>query len=71
MVQYHVFIGRFCHASRFQPGLVGFKPRLIPGHFDYFKVLNVYTQKLRRFEFAGLKSDLIPGLKSNLIPGHL
>ena len=45
-VQYHVFIGRFCHASRFQTGLAGFKPRLIPGHFDYFTVSNVHTQKL-------------------------
>ena len=45
-VQYHVFIGRFCHASRFQTGLAGLKPRLIPGHFDYFTVSNVYTQKL-------------------------
>ena len=45
-VQYHVFIGPFCHASRFQTGLAGFNPRLIPGHFDYFTVSNVHTQKL-------------------------
>ena len=35
VVQYHIFVGRFRHASRSQTCLAGHDSHSIPGHFDY------------------------------------